>query len=197
MDVMQLRRVLMMGMQTGGLPGAYRRVEFLESDGNQQINTNITGLCDFHITAKSEYASGTRILVGRFYTGGHYIGTNTPSGTQTTYWSLGAGINTVTLATEWADMIVSFASNTSVSLSVNDEVINRVGSANNNPYTLFGNDIYKSIAKMKRCVCFQNGAIVTNFVPCVRKSDSKPGMYDTVSKTFYTNAGTGEFIVPN
>lgn len=36
-----------------------------------------------------------------------------------------------------------------------------------------------------------------NLIPCVRKSDSKPGMYDTVSKTFFTNAGTGEFIVPS
>ena len=35
-----------------------------------------------------------------------------------------------------------------------------------------------------------------DLIPCIRKFDSKPGMYDTVSKTFYTNAGTGEFIVP-
>ena len=35
-----------------------------------------------------------------------------------------------------------------------------------------------------------------DLIPCIRKSDSKPGMYDTVSKTFYTNAGTGEFTVP-
>jgi len=41
-----------------------------------------------------------------------------------------------------------------------------------------------------------NGATKLHLIPCVRKSDSKPGMYDTVSKTFYTNAGTGEFIVP-
>lgn len=33
--------------------------------------------------------------------------------------------------------------------------------------------------------------------PCYRKSDSKPGMYDIVNNTFYTNAGTGEFTVGN
>lgn len=42
-----------------------------------------------------------------------------------------------------------------------------------------------------------DGQTVRNAIPCIRKSDSKPGMYDTVSRTFYTNAGTGEFIVPN
>lgn len=33
-----------------------------------------------------------------------------------------------------------------------------------------------------------------NFIPCYRKSDNEIGMYDTVSKTFYTNSGTGTFL---
>ena len=41
-----------------------------------------------------------------------------------------------------------------------------------------------------------NGTFIMKMIPCVRKSDNKPGMYDTVSKTFFTNAGTGEFVVP-
>lgn len=32
-------------------------------------------------------------------------------------------------------------------------------------------------------------------ISCYRKSDNKPGMYDLVNSTFYTNAGTGEFDV--
>lgn len=36
-----------------------------------------------------------------------------------------------------------------------------------------------------------------NLIPCYRKSDNKPGMYDTVSGTFYVNQGTGEFLVGN
>ena len=34
-----------------------------------------------------------------------------------------------------------------------------------------------------------------NFIPCYRKSDNKPGMYDLVTNTFYTNIGTGDFII--
>ena len=33
-----------------------------------------------------------------------------------------------------------------------------------------------------------------NLIPCYRKSDNEIGMYDTVSKTFYTNSGTGTFL---
>lgn len=34
-----------------------------------------------------------------------------------------------------------------------------------------------------------------NLVPCVRKVDNVAGMYDTINKKFYTNNGTGEFVV--
>jgi hypothetical protein len=36
---------------------------------------------------------------------------------------------------------------------------------------------------------------VCNLVPAVRKSDSVAGMYDLVNGVFYTNQGTGEFII--
>lgn len=42
----------------------------------------------------------------------------------------------------------------------------------------------------------ENDAIVRDFIPCYRKSDSKPGLYDIVNKQFYTNAGSGEFSFP-
>lgn len=35
--------------------------------------------------------------------------------------------------------------------------------------------------------------LVRYFVPCYRKSDNKPGMYDLVTDSFFTNRGTGEF----
>lgn len=34
-----------------------------------------------------------------------------------------------------------------------------------------------------------------DLIPCYRKADNKPGMYDLVTETFFTNAGTGEFTV--
>lgn len=37
-------------------------------------------------------------------------------------------------------------------------------------------------------------ALVRNFMPALRLSDNKPGLYDTVNGVFYTNAGTGEFL---
>lgn len=39
-------------------------------------------------------------------------------------------------------------------------------------------------------------ALARNFIPCIRIADDKPGMWDTVTRTFFTNAGAGEFAVP-
>ena len=43
------------------------------------------------------------------------------------------------------------------------------------------------------CKISDGDTLVRNFIPCVRKSDSKPGLFDVVNGQFYTNAGTGEF----
>ena len=39
-----------------------------------------------------------------------------------------------------------------------------------------------------------DGTLQMNLIPCIRKSDNKPGMYDLVTDTFFTNQGTGEFV---
>ena len=40
----------------------------------------------------------------------------------------------------------------------------------------------------------RDGEFILDLVPCIRKSEGKPGMYDLVTKTFFTNNGTGEFL---
>ena len=41
---------------------------------------------------------------------------------------------------------------------------------------------------------FDESTIVRHLIPCYRKNDNEIGMYDTVSKTFFTNQGTGTFL---
>lgn len=42
---------------------------------------------------------------------------------------------------------------------------------------------------------YNNGKIVEDFVPCYRKADNVPGLYDVVNQIFYTNSGSGSFTV--
>lgn len=41
---------------------------------------------------------------------------------------------------------------------------------------------------------WQNNVLVRNLIPVRRLTDNEVGMYDTVSKTFFGNVGTGKFI---
>lgn len=48
--------------------------------------------------------------------------------------------------------------------------------------------------RIQLCRLYDNGVLARDFIPCVRVSDSKPGMYDTVTQQFFVNAGSGEFV---
>ena len=63
---------------------------------------------------------------------------------------------------------------------------------NNSPH--YGTPTGTISIKIKIFSIYEGDTLVRNFIPCYRKSDGVAGMYDTVSKTFFTNAGTGEFI---
>lgn len=39
----------------------------------------------------------------------------------------------------------------------------------------------------------EQGTLRVKLIPCIRKSDSKPGMFDIITSQFYTNSGDGEF----
>lgn len=53
-----------------------------------------------------------------------------------------------------------------------------------------------AINKWYSCQIFAADAIVRNFIPALNP-EGQPGMYDTVSKVFKTNSGTGDFIYPD
>lgn len=40
------------------------------------------------------------------------------------------------------------------------------------------------------------GVLIRDFVPCVRKADNEPGMYDKVTKRFFTKGDPNTFTVP-
>ena len=42
---------------------------------------------------------------------------------------------------------------------------------------------------------YKNNVLVYNAIPCYRKSDQEVGLYDLIGNVFYTNQGTGSFLV--
>ena len=54
-------------------------------------------------------------------------------------------------------------------------------------------DKYLWYGKIYETSVTRNGEIVLNLIPCYKKADGEIGMFDTVSKTFFSNVGSGEF----
>lgn len=58
-----------------------------------------------------------------------------------------------------------------------------------------GNLQYPFTGKCCWAKIYTDGLLRGHFIPVYRKADNEPGMYDSVSGTFFTNAGTGDFVV--
>lgn len=213
---MQIRRRLMM-QESGGLPNTYQQVEWIECSGTQYI---ITDYVPTDVRIKIEWAymltqtqTGDNMQFG-FSTGAAQNAYRLYAEVyDTTKWYAGAGTGRFQNVLNDSNAEKGKALNTkySASLDSNSLVVNGYSASpttfQNNPveylkmclFAWNSRGLIQYINKGMRLYTikfFENDVLSANFVPCVRKSDSKPGMFDTVSKTFYTNAGSGEFIIP-
>ena len=78
---------------------------------------------------------------------------------------------------------------------INNEVDKTKGAVNTNLHLFIRANLTKGFAgKILGFQADRSGETILNLVPALRSSDGKPGMLDTVSKKFYVNQGTGEFL---
>lgn len=205
----------------GGLPPAYRQVEYLETNGGQYIDSGIECTSDLAVEFRSMVTSNTT---------GHICGgidmSNAPVYFRHHYSPTNNSLK------YWVQHDAADGSSTDVLFPDNNHVINveytiaidpvngtaRFETPDNlyqKTFTPLQNDLTtgknygimgrianngSSNSRPNRCYYFKffrNGAMIGNFIPCVRRSDGEIGMYDTVTKTFFTNAGTGKFIIPD
>lgn len=96
--------------------------------------------------------------------------------------------------------------NTELTLIVNDNTYESSFSSTStssampdaNIYLFWVNGTTSASQYYGKCYSFTmeaaDGTPIRNFVPAKRNSDDVVGLYDTVTKTFFTNAGTGSFV---
>lgn len=192
------------------LPKEYQEVEYLESTTPEQyIKTGIVssfpikfewegmvlnyGDCYLFGTRDYTVESG-RIILGHVST--FYIGFGNYSFVSVT------GYNTKRKA------ILSYDDKGSVNWDI-DGISGRFDSIYSKDFKhyeigLFAALYYTSDVQTKifgsksRCYSFKiykEDALLRYMIPCYRKTDNKPGMYDLISGQFFTNQGTGEFII--
>lgn len=205
MDMMSLRRRIM-GAEKTLLPREYQQVEYLRATGTQWIDTGIT-------FGENDFVASCQFVLPSYYGGGEYpimsIWTN-----QYYYWNCfirvtNSAIDLYTAGHNLLDQTINEGemNNVEVSRTGNEWGLSNNGvskswnktpsSVNNTTFKLFtrGDAQGKSKIDIYSVVVTISEEPTANLIPCYRKSDQKPGMYDLVSGEFYTNSGTGEFVV--
>ena len=182
-----------------GLPTGYTRLSYLQSDGNQYIDTGIGYSADTNIVVKlkaqSDYTSGNissnNIALGFGNGSGQWFGVS-PAGK----WNIGP-------APDYSSDIS--ASNVTDGLEITwsggaeSLKINNVSVANNRDVTtpssnlqLFGRGSEGRFqGKIYYVRVFQGGALQRNFIPVQYGNDL--GLFDTVTGEFFVNQGSGSF----
>ena len=196
-------------MQTGGLPWAYRKVEYLESNGSPYIvlNEKATYNCEIALDCYAVRYSGNRFFMGSRKAPNAgciaIIGIQPMVVYQFGDMPMSIYAKDITLNSRhvivannigcFVDDVKMYSYNGTSNVSESDNNIFLFASSQGSNEVEYhappGFRVYSAYVK-------KSGVYTVKLIPCVRKSDNKPGMYDTVTKTFYTNAGNGEFAVP-
>lgn len=189
------------------LPNTYQKVDYLESTGTQYIDTGYaftdpelkivgkyrkTSTLSCNIFGLDFYPTTPRKIHGNIYNKALYLGNSSV-------------VSNITQALN-EDYIFEFEFKNNVAKWVINETEYTYNGANgwegvsdgetdylfasrglNGPGYIFTGRIY--YARFYN----ENNVMVRNFIPCYRKLDNEPGMYDTVNNVFYTNIGEGEF----
>lgn len=208
-----MRRRMMLKSRTGVspvLPAAYQQVEYIESSGTQAIKTDkwlkqdTEIYCEFMYVTPVPYAGS---YLSTFGCSSPTCGfSNQGDTTITVYCSYGSvSDKTFSVPTtkyfydDFHTCLINSAgctidsvygvsySGTVASENQASKIALFARSNQNGTLERFSN------RKIRAFQIRESGVLVTNLIPCYRKSDDVIGMYDTVNDIFYTNAGTGVF----
>ena len=192
------------GWKVKEIPYGYTRLEYIQSSGTQYINTNYVLQetdrveVDYELTNLS--ATGDKFIIGQKAsdsTGNMWVDTYGNTNKWYVRWGSSSSVNTTFNSSQTSGTFIikknSFIVNGTEILQPN------YTSMNLNPLVIFGrigtNDVFQGsyvrISEVR--IKDSDEHIQRKYIPTKRNSDNVFGMWDTVSKTFLTNAGTGTF----
>ena len=190
--------------QTKSLPSGYKRLEYIQTNGSQYINTGYIPTKNTKI--EMEFYNSAKSLNAIF-------GARTSANVNdfNLFASL-YNLNEFVFDTSGVRKIISQKAlrNQKISAQVDKITINDIttstGVANLNceyPIYLFSintaGSFYTNCAlcKLYYFKIYENNVLQRDMIPCVRTNDNKAGLYDLISGAFYVDENGGNFIAPN
>lgn len=188
------------------LPTGYTALEYIESTGTQWIDTEIIGNQDtkVDITFRATGRTSDFMIFGdRVSASSNAIGIWARSGSLGSAFRIGfgssggyTGANATTqkyhvnLSKRGAYLNGSFVWNPNVQNNFSTpSSLKLFALVHQN-----GGNQAQSALQVFNFALYSGATLIRNFIPARRNSDGVLGMYDTVTNSFFTNSGTGEFI---
>lgn len=194
------------------IPAEYQQVEWLQSDGSSYIKTGVFYRQDMKcvLTFKPFYQSGIHSMFGAMdtATNKYWAGSIGSKATIELWREEGSGGSISNAVPEDESIYIEFgplsATETYAKMEYAGNSFSKTGvsPAYSAPRELFafavnrnGSVSYYSRHKLYSLSVSVKSMLLRTFVPCYHKASLVAGMYDRVNGVFYTNAGTGSFIV--
>lgn len=186
------------GWTVRGLPAGYTRLQYIESTGTQWIDTGIKlASTDVIFT---EFKNTTSSSYGGLY-GVYKSGQSSAFYANQTYYAYDGNNTkidtTISVDANWHKLTHDFVQGI---FQLDNTIKNFTpftftNTVNNHLFERYSSSYgYNFTGAVKIYRISRNGNLVRDLIPAKRNSDNVVGMWDTVSKTFFTNAGTGSFI---
>lgn len=180
------------------LPKEYQQVEYIQSSGNQYIDTGISGneIAEYQIVFDT---LGTTAHTYEQYFAGQNSTSNSVgkifNADNITYYQ------SKTILTKLSDLteaILDVQVKVDEGVSVNGEVKTTYTGLGWGSVTFWvfnsHQETYQGASmKLYNLIMWSDGVKVREFIPCYRKSDDEIGLYDLISNSFFTNEGSGTF----
>lgn len=183
------------------LPDMYQKLAFLQSNGNQYLSI------DDYIPQIGDSLSTSFVRMNNNWSVIFSAGTSTfqvitmLGGKQTIfmkYFTSGDASSKENALKREKPYNLRFFSDGKIlfdGTEIDSEVKKTKSAVNTNLYLFIRANLANGFAgKILGFQAERSGETILNLVPALRSSDGKPGMLDTVSKKFYVNQGTGEFL---
>ena len=175
------------------VPSEYTQLEYLKSSGTQYIDTGFKPNSNTRIVIKAKLETSHSIY-GVTQSGTMFNMTGGGSGMYY-YWGNGGQSK----ITNYFNQIHTYGQDKNVCYvdgAVYHTYTASTWSATYNMF-LFGRNSGGSLndagtVSIYNCQIYDNGLLIRNYIPCKNASGTL-GMYETVGKKFYTNAGSGTF----
>ena len=195
------------------LPSEYQEVEYLENSGTQRIDTKLvpTASTSIDITYQALEIKNSQYILGSRIDQSARVDYAFNGSSSSTYWDI--RLNGVARVMSGASRTThKYRSNVQISSGNGTWTLTDLDTSKEYNLTLTGNTVSASAnlflfaynkydgnthanLRIFACKIYESGVLIRNYVPCYRKNDNVAGLYDLVTNEFYTNVGTGEFVV--